>query len=158
MDACYLFILIFVYITPSHVILVIMLPLLGYQLVSHVCQVTMPTKLVLFTASDAQLDTVVQMPQPRPLHALQATTVTEGTYHVRHALRAGGVQRQPLTSHYFVPRGSSLSLLQQSVWNVPQAIIVLLGTKILLCVQMVAIATILVNRNAKCVKLEEIAH
>ena len=135
-----------------------MLLLLDYQLVSHVCQVTMPMKLVPFTASDVQLDTVVQMPQPRPLHVLQATTVMEGTYHVHHALQAGDVQRQPLTSLCFVPQGFSLSLLQQSVWNAPQAIIVLLVTKTPLYVQMVAIVTILANQNAKCVKLGEIAH
>ena len=96
-------------------ILVILLLLLGYQLVSHVCQVTMPTRLVPFSACLVQLATVVQMPQPRPLRVLQDTTVMEGTYHVLHALQAGGVQRQPLMSHCFVPQDCSLSLHQQSV-------------------------------------------
>jgi len=92
-----------------------MLLLLGYQLVNHVCQVTMPTKLVPFIVCAALLDSVVQMPQPHPLHALQDTTALEETSHVFNAQQAGVVQKQPFMSPYSVLQDIFLSLDQQNV-------------------------------------------
>ena len=135
-----------------------MLLLLGYQLVSHVCQATMPTRLALFIAYAVLLVTVVQMPQLRPLHVLQDTTALEATSHVLHALQAEGAQMQLAMNQNFVPQDFFLSLHQQNVLNALQAITVLLATKIPSYVRMVAIAMILVNRNVSHVKQGGIVH
>lgn len=92
-----------------------MLVLLGYQLVRHVCQVTMLMKLVLFTVCAVQLDTVVQMLQSHLLHAFLDTIVMEGTYHVHHALQAEDAQMLPLMNHCFALQGFFHILHQQNV-------------------------------------------
>lgn len=61
-------------------------------------------------------------------------------------------------NRYFVPQDFFLLLDQQNAWNVPRAITAPLATKILLYVQMVAIAMILVNWYVNCVKQEGIVH